>query len=1191
MKNQRKKTEARSVRFSAVMAVLFMLAALICCFTVVASADVQRLEVELRDLAPGASLQVNETGDGFVKTYDGTATADLRVHSDSVGIDAEDLPYIEVVVKSAAFDSKDVKDATKITVLFDVQLTAEGTAQSRNDLLSKYAAPREQVFGARITPATLDWAADASANVTFVPGTTTYNADVTAPALTGMVNGETAPAVTSVPKATVNGVTAKGTYTTQVQAVIDSTNYVAAPLDVEITVDPIVITSVQWDLPKTSFVWGDADLAKIAVVGFDAQDNPHALGIVYADGFGNAGTYTLTATVPNDNYSFGPSVSTTTSVTVNKKIYTVKFNDQTFLGDVDLQKDPTAFMIAVEGDLPADIRARITYTVNGAAFNGASAYGVYTVTATLPTDNNYEFEGATNGVMTAKMTVLKQYVAAGNADAPYQMILLGENGFSGDITASVLAPEINRRALRGFRQHTAFTLQVNGAAGETFTVLIPISDTLYGKRLSALTADDLYIYEDANHSMASAKSLGYTVTVKDGYYQIEGVSGNAETTFVLAPEYNPPFFATPLGIALLVLLVLALIALLYVIGIYLRSIRDREENKVLVMDTEGDLPEIVPAEIEEKVDLDETLDDNADRIAAELDSEIAAEAAEDDVDGVDEAVADAKDELMAEVEAIELEKVAEEVAEDVDATEAMANEMAENLQNTVVAAEDPEAEVDEARIRAAVAEALAENFNESADATDAIVIVPDEEDDAFTIEDFKAVVDAIVSVAMCRTMELPEIEEEVVEEVAEKVAEEAVEEVVEEAAEEVAEEAVEEAAEEVAEEAAEEVAEEAVEEVAEEAAEEAAEEVAEEAAEEFVVEEMSNDDVCAVVANSVAEAFELITADGVAPKAVEGTTVETIAEAVNVAAEENVPESWTAEMADAVKEAVVEELAARLLAVEEPAVETFAAVNEEDDDEEDDEEDYGGFGSMPLDFIDAIEEADKYAEMLEEERKGYVRIVTRYKRSFQSRVSQSQGNVQEYYNIIKNALLSYKGVKNRISWNYEAFNRGRIHVAKINAKTKTLYLYLALDPAELVDTKYGIVDMSSKKKYASVPVLMKIKGERKFKYALELIDKLCGEGLELPKLEKEEVDYRIPYQTTEEMVQAGLVKKLVASVPVVYSEADTAEPAEAEVVAPSAAAEAQEITFVEPTDAPAVEAAAEEIPADAEVSAEETTEI
>ena len=207
--------------------------------------------------------------------------------------------------------------------------------------------------------------------------------------------------------------------------------------------------------------------------------------------------------------------------------------------------------------------------------------------------------------------------------------------------------------------------------------------------------------------------------------------------------------------------------------------------------------------------------------------------------------------------------------------------------------------------------------------------------------------------------------------------------------------------------------------------------------------------------------------------------------------------------------------------------------------DDEDEEGFGGFNLNGLDFIDIQEDPEGYAALLEKEKNGEIQIAYRYRRSYQSRLAQSQGRVQDYYSILKNALLSYKGVKGRISWNYEAFNRGRAHAAKINVKTKTLYLYLALDPAELADTKYGITDVSSKKKYASVPVLLKIKGDRKFKYALELIDKMCAEKMELPKrANAEDVDYRVPYQTTEELVEAGIVKKLAAGVPVATEETE-----------------------------------------------------
>lgn len=228
---------------------------------------------------------------------------------------------------------------------------------------------------------------------------------------------------------------------------------------------------------------------------------------------------------------------------------------------------------------------------------------------------------------------------------------------------------------------------------------------------------------------------------------------------------------------------------------------------------------------------------------------------------------------------------------------------------------------------------------------------------------------------------------------------------------------------------------------------------------------------------------------------------------------------------------------------EEPAVETFVAVEEPvaevetEDEDGDDEEDEGdaliGVDTSGLEFIDVMAEPERYAEMQEQERLGLVRLVSRYRRSFLSRLSQSRGNVQEYYSVIKNALLFYKGVKNRVSWGYESFNRGRVKLAKVNAKSSTLYLYLALDPAELEGTKYNFTDVSNKKKYAATPVLLKIKGERKLKHALELIGKLCGEVNALPTIKNYEiVDYTVAEQTTEELVQAGLIRQFTAAVPV-----------------------------------------------------------
>ncbi len=258
-------------------------------------------------------------------------------------------------------------------------------------------------------------------------------------------------------------------------------------------------------------------------------------------------------------------------------------------------------------------------------------------------------------------------------------------------------------------------------------------------------------------------------------------------------------------------------------------------------------------------------------------------------------------------------------------------------------------------------------------------------------------------------------------------------------------------------------------------------------------------------------------------------TVDVSRDAVSAAVAEAMARNFneSADATDAI--ALVEE------AAEESAAEESVAANVDDEDDDRDDDDdfpFGGFGSMPLNFIDAVAEAERYNEMLAQERLGEIKIVTRYRRSYLSRLAQSQEPIQDYYNEIKNLLLSYKGIKNRISWGYESFNLGRTQVAKFNAKTRMLYVYMALEPEALADTKYGFADMSSKKKYAGVPVLMKIKGERKFKHTLEMLTVLCEEKLQLPKKKVVEVnDYKLPFMDTEALVNEGMVKKMVAAIP------------------------------------------------------------
>ena len=208
----------------------------------------------------------------------------------------------------------------------------------------------------------------------------------------------------------------------------------------------------------------------------------------------------------------------------------------------------------------------------------------------------------------------------------------------------------------------------------------------------------------------------------------------------------------------------------------------------------------------------------------------------------------------------------------------------------------------------------------------------------------------------------------------------------------------------------------------------------------------------------------------------------------------------------AVEEPVVEEPVAEEPAVEEPAVEEPTA--EEPAEEQTAVLVMGEDGTEATAII------------------GGEVVHIRFRSSFMSRLIQSTENIQCYYSEIKNHILSYEGIKARGSWNYEAFNKGRTQLVKLNIKGKTLIVNLNLDPKEYNINKYHFIDCSDKPKYEKVPMMMKVRSARAVKYTLELIDELMLKN-EIKQGAVPNEDYRMPYETTEELAKKGLVKVIL----------------------------------------------------------------
>lgn len=148
-----------------------------------------------------------------------------------------------------------------------------------------------------------------------------------------------------------------------------------------------------------------------------------------------------------------------------------------------------------------------------------------------------------------------------------------------------------------------------------------------------------------------------------------------------------------------------------------------------------------------------------------------------------------------------------------------------------------------------------------------------------------------------------------------------------------------------------------------------------------------------------------------------------------------------------------------------------------------------------------------------------------YSYSFQALLIQSEGLTQDFYTDIKNTLLGYKGVLSRDSWDFDIFSFNSSILSRISIEDGDLVVYLALNCDDYMNSRYSFMDASDDPKVQSTPMKITV---RKFKDSQSVCD-LIGEMMDSlgiyskgPKYN----DYHSPYQTKEELISKGLIKKL-----------------------------------------------------------------
>ena len=110
--------------------------------------------------------------------------------------------------------------------------------------------------------------------------------------------------------------------------------------------------------------------------------------------------------------------------------------------------------------------------------------------------------------------------------------------------------------------------------------------------------------------------------------------------------------------------------------------------------------------------------------------------------------------------------------------------------------------------------------------------------------------------------------------------------------------------------------------------------------------------------------------------------------------------------------------------------------------------------------------------------------------SFEERLRELDEASIEYYNRLQARLLSYKGVKSRLSLRCDSYRVDKTLIAKITIGGNSLKIYLSIDPTDGIysQKKINFRDVSKSEAYKEVPAMIPVKSELCVRKVCEVID-------------------------------------------------------------------------------------------------------
>ncbi|MBQ8845329.1 MAG: uL15 family ribosomal protein [Clostridia bacterium] len=160
----------------------------------------------------------------------------------------------------------------------------------------------------------------------------------------------------------------------------------------------------------------------------------------------------------------------------------------------------------------------------------------------------------------------------------------------------------------------------------------------------------------------------------------------------------------------------------------------------------------------------------------------------------------------------------------------------------------------------------------------------------------------------------------------------------------------------------------------------------------------------------------------------------------------------------------------------------------------------------------------------------------KYDRSVSGKLCLTKPNTVNYYSEVKNYILSYKDVKAKMSWKYEAFNKLKENLFKLAVKKNVLCVYLDLTQDEVSINEYDYFITTRKpflnmpnKGVQNTPIYVKVKSKADLKKCKELIDRVMAKHELVVNEKAKVVDYTAKFlpDTVDNLVEKGLIKKYI----------------------------------------------------------------